>query len=99
MDFKQEVIAFEDFLKTHQLSVHAQLLWYKLMILSYNATYQEWIEISNATLMAQLQTRNKEVFKNNMEELVNHGLITLKKCKDNDLFKYKLNPITKELTN
>ena len=99
MDFKQEFIAFEEFLKTHQLSAISQLMWYKMAVLSYSATCQEWVEVSSTALMVQLKIKDKEVFKSNIDELVKCGLITIKKGKDNDLFRYKLNHITKELTN
>ena len=93
MDFKQEMIAFEEFLKTHQIPPLAQMLWYKLFLRAYGADWQEGMEIANAELMAQLYLKDAETFTDCKNKLMEHGLICCRETQVDGVSKWWVNSV------
>lgn len=88
-----EINAFERWLEVNRLSSNAQLLWYKLMYLNSRSgtkeAWQEWISVDNYRLMGFMGIGEKALI-NARQQLIDSGLIEVKKGKKSFPNKYKI---------
>lgn len=90
MDIQREIELFEEWLKTHALPPLAQLLWYKLLILSQHASSDGWFSISNRELIHTVQISEKTLLemRNKLKEA---GLIDFVIGRKGEPTRYRLN--------
>lgn len=95
MNFIKEINGFERWLESHYLPTNAQLLWYKLFMLSNRAGWPEWIQVDNQRLMAVSCIVNKNTFLLARNKLLQAGLLEFAKGKKGSPNRYKLASLEK----
>ena len=95
MNFIKEINGFERWLESHYLPTNAQLLWYKLFMLSNRAGWPEWIQVDNQRLMAVSCINNKNTFLLARDKLLDSGLAEFTKGKKGSPNRYKLASLEK----
>jgi len=90
MNIQKEIELFEEWLKTHSLPPLAQLLWYKLLILSQHADENGWFVISNCELanFAQISEKTLLEMRNRLKDT---GLIDFVTGRKGEPTRYRLN--------
>lgn len=79
MNYYEELISsFEEWLKINNLSTTAQLLWYKLVFLSYKNNWNNF-SISNFKLMIMTKISAQQTLFKSRNELIENSLIEFKK--------------------
>lgn len=89
MQYISQINAFERWLETNTLGATSQLLWYKLMYKCNRCGWQEWFEVNNQRLMAEM-TISKPTLWRARDELIESGLIEYKKGKKGLSGKYRI---------
>ena len=91
MNYYEELISsFEEWLKLNDLSITAQLLWYKLVFLFYKNNWNSF-SISNFKLMIMTKINAQQTLFKSRNELIENNLIEFKKGNGrNNLNQYKI---------
>lgn len=90
INFINEILSFERWLETHYLSANAQLLWYKLFLLSNKCGFCEYIQVDNQRLMSYLHISREQSLVDIRSQLIQAGLIKYTKGKKGSPSKYHI---------
>ena len=96
MNYIAEINVFNQWLETHYLSTHAQLLWYKFMNLFNKTGWQEWVQVDNLRLMVFINAGSYKTALKARDELIEKGLLTYVKGKKGQPNSYKMISLTDE---
>lgn len=79
MKYIDQINAFERWCDSNYLPPLSQLLWYKLFKLNNRAGWNQWVQIDNLRLMAEIQVRREATFIDLRDKLFDAKLIEYKK--------------------
>lgn len=96
MNYLAEIIAFERWIETNYLPCSSQLIWYRLMNLSNQSGWSEWIVVDNQRLMAAVQLKKEETFIKARNELILSGLVVYERGTKGRPSKYKMISLAKK---
>ena len=90
MNYLVEIKNFERLLEYKHLPALAQLLWYKLMHYHNESMWEEWVEVENMRLMADLHIDSKNTFLRCRDSLIEAGLLEVQAGKKGMPTRYRI---------
>ena len=90
MNYLVEIKNFERLLEYKHLPALAQLLWYKLMHYHNESMWEEWVEVENLRLMADLHIDSKNTFLRCRDSLIEAGLLEVQAGKKGMPTRYRI---------
>lgn len=91
LQYLDSINAFHNWCYDHKLDGKSQLIFLKILYLSYINNCEEWTEISNFKLMVLSDFTNEKTFIKYRDKLIELGFIKYKKGKKGYPNKYKIN--------
>jgi len=95
MNYITEINAFERWCEIYYLPSLSQLLWYKLMSVFNKSGWSEYLELSNISVMAMIQTGREATMIQARNDLVEAGLIRYEQGKKGSPGRYWMESVVK----
>lgn len=92
MNYLTEIIAFNKFAQRSQIADKSQLLWYGLMAIDNECGWPAWFTAPLVRLMPMIHSTSKQSIYNARQELVDLGLLEIKKGHRGQAASYHLIP-------